>query len=160
MKNLLMLIILILPGFANSAKLQLLYDTGNSNLIKYQKDPKIKLERPDPIKFLASQFPVVSKKWKLGEFESKRIHFKEMKSPIFVIGCDDTSLRWVEHRRKLIENKRVLGFVINCNSFDDYNSLKAAIYPIVVQPINFDSLADYLKHDQYPAYIHQTAIEQ
>lgn len=160
MKLLMTIVLFMFSVGTNAAKLKVLYDTGDSSLVKYHRDPKIKLERPDPIEFLANNFPVVSKKWRVGEFKSKRISFPEMKTPIFIIGCDDDSLNWVEYRKELIQKKRVLGFVVNCKTFEDYNELKAAVYPIVVQPISLDVLSEHLQHGLYPAYIHQTAIEQ
>lgn len=158
--KLFILILIFLSPMSNAKKLILLYDTGNSTVFNKGLDSKIRIEMPDPISVMDSRFPVESKLWELAEFQSIHINFPEMQSPVFLVGCDDISLGWIEHRRELFEKNRALGFVINCPNADDYNNFKANIYPIVVQPGNMDKLATHLKHYQYPAYIHSKAIEQ
>jgi len=155
-----LVVVLFLSPLTNAKKLILLYDTGKSTVFNKGMDPKIRLEMPDPIKMMESRFPIESKLWELAEFDSINIKFPEMRSPVFLVGCDDISLGWVQHRKDLFEKNRALGFVINCPSADDYNAFKAAIYPVVVQPSNMDKLATHLKHNKYPAYIHSRAIEQ
>lgn len=149
-----------LSFLANAKELILLYDTGKSTVFNKGVDKNIRLERPDPIKVLESRFPIESKLWFLSQFDSISIKFPEMRSPVFLVGCDDTSLGWVQHRSKLFEKNKALGFVINCPTYDDYTAFKAAIYPIVIQAANMDKLATHLKHNKYPAYIHNRAIEQ
>ncbi|MET1256941.1 PFL_4695 family integrating conjugative element protein [Aliikangiella maris] len=160
MKSLIFFLLLITSFVTQAQKLTVLYDTGKATLYNKNSDSDIRLERPDPIKVLESQFPIRSKLWSVEYFKSKKVNFPNMRSPIFLIGCDDTSLAWIQHRKEFIAENRILGFVINCKSYEDYNELKAAIYPIVVQPANLDKLATHLNHSKYPAYIHKEAIEQ
>jgi len=151
---------LFLSSLVNAKELILLYDTGQSTVFNKGADKNIRLERPDPVKVLESRFPIVSKLWVLSQFNSINIKFPEMRSPVFLVGCDDMSLGWVQYRSELFEKNRALGFVINCPTYDDYTAFKAAIYPLVVQAVNMDKLATHLKHNKYPAYIHSRAIEQ
>lgn len=150
----------ILPLEGKAKKLILLYDTGGSTVFNKGMDSNIRLEQQDPIKVLKSRFPIESNLWSLGEFDSINIKFPEMQSPVFLVGCDDLSLSWVQHRGDFFIKNRALGFVINCPSYDDYTAFKAAIYPIITQAANMDKLATHLKHNKYPAYIHSRAIEQ
>ena len=152
---------LFLTSFsAISAELKLLYDTGKATVFNKTDISDIKMTYPDPIEVLKSRFPIESKLWTLATFESKEIQFPEMRSPIFLVGCEETSLNWVTARKALLENQRSLGFVINCPSFEDYEAFKEAIQPIVVQAANLDQLVEVLHHNKYPAYIHSKAIEQ
>ena len=155
-----LLAVLFMSPLIHSKELILLYDTGNSTVFNKGVDPKIRLERPDPIKVLESRFPIVSSLWSLASFDSVRVQFPEMRSPVFLVGCEDMSLGWVQHRKELFEKNRALGFVINCPTYEDYKAFKAAVYPIVVQAANMDKLGEHLKHYKYPAYIHSRAIEQ
>ncbi len=155
-----LIVAIFLTPFISAKELILLYDTGESTVFNKGADPKLRLERSDPIKVLESRFPIESKLWSLGQFDSIKIKFPEMRSPVFMVGCDDTSLGWVQHRSKLFIKNRALGFVINCPTHDDYTAFKAAIYPIIVQAANMDKMATHLKHNKYPAYIHSRAIEQ
>lgn len=152
--------VLFLSSLVNAKELILLYDTGKSTVFNKGMDKNIRLERPDPVKVLESMFPIESTLWILSQFNAIKIKFPEMRSPIFLVGCDELSLGWVQHRSTLFEKNRALGFVINCPTYDDYTAFKAAIYPLVVQAANMDKLASHLKHNKYPAYIHSRAIEQ
>lgn len=143
-----------------SEELILLYDGGNSTLINKGKDPKMLIERADPIKVLESTFPLDSELWELGTFNSKEIHFPEMRSPVFIVGCDEISLSWVLQRRALIEEKRAIGFVVDCPSMNEFKLFKSSIYPIIVQAVKMDKLVGHIKHSLYPAYLHSRAIEQ
>lgn len=160
MKLVIFLLYALISCSLNAKDLIRLYDTGNATLFNKNSDPNLHIKNVDPIKVLSSQFPIESKLWELSEFKSKKVNLREMRSPIFLVGCDDSSLSWINYRRSLLEQNRVLGFVINCPSYEDYNTFKAAIYPIVVQAANMDKLAEHLNHNLYPAYIHNQAIEQ
>lgn len=143
-----------------SEELILLYDGGNSTLINKGKDPKMMLERADPVTVMASAFPIKTSAWSLGTFSSKEISLPEMKSPIFFVGCDDVSSRWVVQRSALIEERRALGFVVDCPSIEQFKLFKANIYPIIVQAANMDKIVSHIGHGIYPAYVHSRAIEQ
>ena len=115
---------------------------------------------PDPIKVLASRFPIKSKAWTLATFKSKEVKFPEIRTPIFIVGCEQISLNWVNYRKELLQSERSLGFVVDCPSFEDYEAFKEAVQPIVVQAANLDQLVEVLHHNKYPSYIHSRAIEQ
>lgn len=151
---------ILFPLYCSAINLQVLYDTGTAENLAENVNENLTVESVDPIEVERSRFPIVSAKWKQGEFKSKKVNFPNVRSPIFIVACDLTSRKWMEYRKNIITKKRILGFVVNCKSYEEYSRFKASIYPIVVQAVNLDILADHLNHGIYPAYIHANAIEQ
>ncbi|RBW47280.1 hypothetical protein DS885_03800 [Psychromonas sp. B3M02] len=163
MKNIIFFLFSLI-SFQSLSNTTVLYDTGKAtnikNPFKVDSSSNIRVANSDPIEVLSSQFPIISDQWELATFSSKAINFPDMVSPIFIVGCDPQSLDWVNFRKPLIEDKKALGFVVNCPSYDDYYTFKSAIYPIVVQAASLNKLTEILSHNKYPAYIHSRAIEQ
>ncbi len=120
-------------------------------------NPTNQLSNSNPFDF---GFPVVSKNWSLGTFTRRAVGLRGLPHPFFVVGCDQTSLDWIDRRREALETIKALGFVIQCSDRSTMTRLQEISYPIVLQPMVADSMGQKIGHWIYPALITRGSIEQ
>lgn len=145
---------------ATAGPLATVYDSGRTQSIQnYLPEPEPSPAPPtlSPREF---GFPIHSAKWTPGNFERSRINFEPLKKPFFVVGCDDISRSWLTRRKDALQSLDAIGFVIRCSSRQDYEVLAKHAFPLLLQPMEADAVADKLKHSIYPALISSQAIEQ
>ncbi len=172
MKSFSLISVIILLGCAAAKAaqpLEIIYDSGQSlPVAPYMSDdqsnpqqspvlPTEQLSTYNPFDF---GFPVISKNWHKGTFTRKAVGLRGLPHPFFVVGCDQESLDWIEHRREALEAIKALGFVIQCNDRNTMTKLQEISYPIVLQPMEADGMGTKIGHFTYPALITKRSIEQ
>lgn len=105
-------------------------------------------------------FPIRSKKWKVGAFERKVIEENDLPTSFFVVGCNQESRDWLDDRKADLLSLSVLGFVIQCESRQSLDELKAYAEPLRLFHMDADIVGARLDHYTYPALITRQTIEQ
>ncbi|KTC66355.1 integrating conjugative element protein, PFL_4695 family (plasmid) [Legionella adelaidensis] len=78
---------------------------------------------------------------------------------IFVIGVDDTSLKWLATNQERLQAMQAIGFVTNVNDLEKIIALQEK-YQLPLLPVNVDPLLSYIQVQHYPLIIAGGAVWQ
>lgn len=109
-----------------------------------------------------AHFPVVSKSLSVGLVEpdeAETIKYQVAMRPIFIIGYDPISIKWLQQNQQLLSEKKAIGLVVNVNSQDEMNELQAiAGDSVMMQPTPGDNFAKELNIRHYPFYMDNQGV--
>lgn len=80
--------------------------------------------------------------------------------PLFLIGDDDLSHRWLEARLSVLQQLGATGLVVNVESVAAWRALEARTPGLTLSPVSGDDLARRLGLAHYPVLITAERIEQ
>jgi len=80
--------------------------------------------------------------------------------PFFVVGDDELSQAWLRRNAALLLERGAVGLVVNVETLDALNHLRALAPDVPLSPVSGDDLAERLGLRHYPALITATGIEQ
>lgn len=80
--------------------------------------------------------------------------------PMFIVGDDPDSARWLSTSADLLRRLRAVGFVVNVENADRLRGLRNAAPGIQLVPAVIDDFASSIGLTHYPALITSTGIEQ
>jgi integrating conjugative element protein (TIGR03765 family) len=96
--------------------------------------------------------PVEAQSLSVGVFEVQRRR-TSVSQPFFLVGCDDTSLQWLEENRERLVALHAFGLVIEAPDVESYRRLAAAAEGLVIRPVAGDLLAKHLGIRHYPVLV-------
>lgn len=107
----------------------------------------------------ADFLPVRSRRMSPGHVAPQTLNLPGL-SPIFIVGDDPDSARWLSTSADLLRRLRAVGFVVNVETDDRLRRLRAAAPGIQLVPAVIDNFATSIGLTHYPALITPTGIEQ
>lgn len=142
--------------------LTVIYDSGNtlplSNYVNRQTKPKTQPLISGTANF--SVLPVRTPSMHPGRVESRKITFPYLQLPLFIVGSDDLSKRWLQENRAQLKALQAVGMLVQAETERDLNDIKAIADGLWISPASGESIAASLDLHRYPVLISKTGIEQ
>ena len=107
----------------------------------------------------ADMLPVRSTQLTPGQVSPRVIHAPGL-SPMFIIGDDPHSHRWLSQRAAFLQEINAVGLVVNVESAPALEALRRLVPGLRLSPVSGDDLAHRLNLRHYPVVITATGIEQ
>lgn len=108
---------------------------------------------PDLPPVTIEQFlPVQSRTLTVGDFETEH-RSTGVAQPFFIIGCDETSLEWLENNRARLREIRAFGLVVEAPDVRSYERLESVAEGLIIRPVVGDLIAEHLGLSRYPALV-------
>ncbi len=150
----------------HAANLIVVEDKGGVSALPYYRSlnpepdalaPETPMSRPDAS--AAQGLPVRTTRMSPGKVEGRTINAPGMQ-PLFLIGDDETSRRWLLTHSTALEQMQAVGLVVNVDSKERLDAIRSLVPNLLVSPASGDELAQRLGLNHYPVLITPTAIEQ
>ncbi|HFV9292194.1 integrating conjugative element protein [Serratia fonticola] len=106
-----------------------------------------------------SMLPVRSRVLTPGAVNVRNVELPGM-TPLFLIGDDDLSHRWLAARLSVLQQLGATGLVVNVESVGAWRALQARAPGLTLSPVSGDDLARRLGLTHYPVLITAERIEQ
>ncbi|RMM24814.1 integrating conjugative element protein [Pseudomonas syringae group genomosp. 3] len=111
----------------------------------------------DPVP--AQGLPVRTTRMTPGTVQGRIINAPGLQ-PLFLIGDDETSRRWLQVRGVMLEQMQAVGLVVNVATPERLAVVRSWLPNTLVSPASGDDLSQRLGLNHYPVLITPTAIEQ
>lgn len=165
--NLFALLTLSILSSASLAELKVIADLGGESAVRFYEpiqpvhsDDAPKHPNAVPAQITEDQLlPVISHKWSVGRVQSKPLNLPGA-LPMFLIGADDISRKWIHQNRDRLVKMHAIGLVINVNTVDEMNELRQIIPELTLMPSPADTLAERLGIYHYPILLTSEGISQ
>ncbi|MCD5975308.1 integrating conjugative element protein [Pseudomonas quasicaspiana] len=108
---------------------------------------------------VAQGLPIRTTRMTPGSVQGRVINAPGLQ-PLFLIGDDETSHRWILERDALLEQMQAVGLVVNVATPERLAVVKSWLPNTLVSPASGDDLSQRLGLNHYPVLITPTAIEQ
>jgi len=144
-------------------------DRGGEPINKYIPSNKDSVQRMKEVykqrsstRLVNAHFPVVSKTLSVGpvgEEEAKDIKYQVASRPLFIIGYDPVSIKWLKENKDLLAEKSAIGMVVNNQTPEQMEELQSIVgSKVMMQPTPGDRLAEHLKIRHYPFYLDNQGV--
>lgn len=114
---------------------------------------------PPAIPLEKAVFPVVSSRLHPGTVTSRSLSLPGM-SPLFILGDDPLSARWLAEKRGQLKSLNAIGLVVNIASREKFEVLQRQVGGLTLLPVSGDDLAQRLQLDTYPLLITDAGLSQ
>lgn len=104
--------------------------------------------------------PVHSQLLTPGIVHPRIIDRPSLDHPVFIVGYDKLSIKWIEHNREQLKQHRATGIAVNVENQAQLRELRQAASGLELSPVAGDKIAKQLELDHYPALISRKRIEQ
>ncbi|KEZ76697.1 integrating conjugative element protein [Salinisphaera hydrothermalis] len=108
----------------------------------------------------ADMLPVASDRLTPGHVEPRKLSMPASMTPFFIIGAGPLSLRWLKQRGQRLHQLHAVGLVVNVQSVDQLQQLRAAGNGLVMRPVAGDDIAARLHLSHYPVLVTPQGIQQ
>lgn len=161
------------PAFASSPyppKLVVVQDRGGMPAQHYFEEAGLTPQVPDmpavseapPVPGPVTEevmLPVRSTRLSPGPVASRAVQAPGL-TPLFIVGDDALSRQWLVSRASALRQINAVGLVVNVQSLQRLNALRALVPGLMLTPVNGDDMGERLGLEHYPVLITATAIEQ
>ncbi|OMQ19575.1 integrating conjugative element protein [Serratia oryzae] len=161
--RLLILGLLSAPAYA---ELRVIADLGGTSTAAYfeginnQGATVAPSSEPSPLSLSAATgLPVSTPELTPGNVEARALSLPGMR-PLFLIGDDDLSRRWLAMRRDALVQLNAVGLVVNVASEAALNDLKKHADGLELLPVSGSDLAKRLGLSHYPLLLTEKGLEQ
>lgn len=104
-------------------------------------------------------FPVISSRLQPGVVTSRPLSLPGM-TPLFLIGDDPLSDRWLAQQLPVLKSLNASGLVVNVATAENLEKLREQADGLILLPVSGDDLAARLQLDAYPVLITDTELSQ
>ncbi|HAT6801819.1 TPA: integrating conjugative element protein [Citrobacter freundii] len=104
-------------------------------------------------------FPVVSSRLHPGAVAPRSLSLPGM-TPLFILGDDPLSLRWLAQHREKLKSLNATGLVVNVASEERLEILRRGGNGLTLLPAGGDDLAQRLQLNAYPVLITDSELSQ
>jgi integrating conjugative element protein (TIGR03765 family) len=115
--------------------------------------------RPSPKRGEAAMLPVRSLKLSPGNPPRRALQTQGWSRPVFLVGDDETSHRWLKANGARLKAMGAVGLVVQVETAKALARLRARIPGVPLSPVSGDDLAERLGISHYPVLISATGIE-
>lgn len=113
-------------------------------------------------KLVNSHFPVVTTSMSVGrvtEDEARDVRYQMAMTPMFIIGYDPVSIKWLTSNKELLKEKKAIGLVVNIQTKEQMEELQSIVGDgVLMQPTPGDRLAEHIKIRHYPFYMDNQGV--
>ncbi|MDO8828242.1 integrating conjugative element protein [Methylophaga sp.] len=154
------LLILLLPVLSAGAPV-IIYDSGRTTPLPDQPDT-VQVQTPVTADFSVhlEPLPVTSPTLSPGKVEARSLDRRYLERPVFMVGADGLSLRWLAVHQARLKQHQAIGIAVNVDTAEHLQQLQQAAGGLVIYPLAGDALAEQLDLTHYPVLISPTRIEQ
>lgn len=155
-------------SFTTQAELTVVADLGGESTAAYfegiNNQAKGEVPQAEPGAFSAllttvKVLPVTTPELTPGKVEPRALELPEMR-PMFLIGDDDLSRRWLSLRRDVLGQLNAVGLVVNIANEGALNDLKKRADGLELLPVSGSDLAKRLGLTHYPVLLTEKGLEQ
>ena len=152
-------ILLLHVTMANN-KLTVLHDYGNTTPLVIQVTP-IKHSSPQQaLSSIGDIYRVSTPKMTVGKIEPHKIQsIKGFSQPVFVVGCDRTSKKWLRFYAHRLKQLHAVGYVVNCSGKLAFLKLKGDL-DLPLMTVNGAGIYQRFKFSHYPFLITSDYLSQ
>lgn len=147
-----------------SAELTVIYDSGNTKPTGTYLKGRIRPEASRPVPNLenlpAARYPVTTEKLSPGPVEPKPVALPPGFRPLFIIGDDELSRRWLSMHRERLLNMRAAGIVAQVESEAGFERLQGEYPKLRLMALPADGIAAHLPVKHYPVLITADGVSQ
>ncbi|WP_353980887.1 integrating conjugative element protein [Salinicola endophyticus] len=104
--------------------------------------------------------PIASARLTPGHVQPRQLHLPGGFTPIFLVGDDDLSRRWLAQRGDVLRKAHAVGLVVQVETEAGLQALRQAAEGLELRPVSGDGLAQRLGLHHYPVLISERGIEQ
>ncbi|KGS12212.1 MULTISPECIES: integrating conjugative element protein [Pseudomonas syringae group] len=149
-----------------AAELTVVEDKGGGSALPYYRslnpEPSSSVQNDlssqlDPVP--AQGLPVLTTRMTPGAVQGRIINAPGLQ-PLFLIGDDETSRRWLQERGAVLKQMQAVGLVVNVATQERLAVVRSWLPDALVSPASGDELSQRLGLNHYPVLITPTAIEQ
>lgn len=162
--------LMMLFSLPSSAALTVVADLGGESTAPLLEAiaPEPEMPAPDapaapssapPVPLREAIFPVVSARLHPGMVTARSLSLPGM-TPLFLIGDDTPSLRWLSQHHDVLKSLNATGLVVNVTSQTRFEVLQQQADGLILLPASGDDLAQRLQLDAYPVLITDTGLSQ
>ena len=123
------------------------------NELRSEPTPKAK---PSITKLATPSTPEMS----LGRVSKRNVSLPYLPSPMFLIGADNTSLKWLSRHKPALIKAGAVGLIVNAKSPQELQKAMRVAKGLQVSPASGSDLAKQFKLQHYPVLITKTQIAQ
>jgi integrating conjugative element protein (TIGR03765 family) len=146
--------------------LTVIYDSGNTRPIA----PYIKINGSTAKKFpstsipnkknVAIHYPVTTPSMQPGVVESRAMTISHFQTPLFILGSDDFSKKWLESRARELNALGAIGLLVEVKSQAEFSEIRGLAKGLRIVPVSGEAIAQQLDLTRYPVLISKNGIEQ
>lgn len=142
------------------ADMDILHDSGrtkpSSAYLESLKSGPVERKRPSVAKMAMPHTPEMS----LGRVQPRKVKLDYLPSPMFLIGADQTSLRWLSNHKASLKKAGAVGLIVNADSHQQLQKAIQVTQGLQVSPASGSDLAKQFKLRHYPVLITKKQIAQ
>lgn len=147
------------------AEPEIIYDSGNTRPTGiHLKEHRIQLSEmpqpPDIENLSIAKYPVTTTKLSVGPVESREVKLPPAFHPVFIVGCDEVSRRWLKIKHDRLLELRAVGLLVEVNSQRDLQELQTQFPRLLFMPMSVDRIAEQMPVKHYPVLITPDRVKQ
>jgi len=135
------------------------FDAINANAGEFTPPETLAPSAPPSAVSIASALPVRTPELTPGQVSSRALNLSGM-PPIFIVGDDDMSRKWLTLRAADLKRLGATGFVVNVSDKSGLVSLNSLVPGIEMAPASGSDLARRLQFSHYPLLITEKGMVQ
>lgn len=108
----------------------------------------------------ADMLPVASDRLSVGRVAPRELDLPPSMTPVFLVGADPESTRWLQQRGSTLRALGAVGLVINVENAVELQALRQQASGLILYPVSGDDLARRLGLTHYPVLITSSRLEQ
>jgi integrating conjugative element protein (TIGR03765 family) len=105
-------------------------------------------------------YPVVTPELSPNTVTPRATHYPQLQQPLFVVGYDALSIRWLKIVHTTLLQHQAVGLVVNVDTAQQFAAIQAAVPGLEMYPGSGSQLAKEIDLHHYPVLISTTRIEQ
>ena len=162
MQRLILVVLLCFTQVGHGAP-PVIYDSGMTQSLKgylvhvKQPNPPFAKQPKGP---MPSVYPVVTPELSPNTVTSRAIDYPQLEQPLFIVGYDSLSVRWLKTFYNTLLQHKAVGLVVNVANADQLAAIQAVVPGLQLYPGPGSQLAQAIGLKHYPALISQSRIEQ
>ncbi len=158
-------LVLGITSFSVQAELTVVADLGGQSTATYfeginnQGREVVPQVGPEPLSApVMTILPVTTPELTPGKVEARMLSLSGIR-PMFLIGDDDLSRRWLSQRRDVLGQLNAVGLVVNVANEGGLNDLKKHADGLELLPVSGSDLAKRLGLTHYPVLLTEKGLE-
>lgn len=138
-----------------------IFDSGRTTRLPHQPQP-LYVQTPVSANFdvQIAPLPVKTPSLSPGKVASRTIDRPYLDHPLFIVGADPLSMRWLLLHQAQLKQLKAIGLAVNVETQAQLQQLQNAAGGLAIHPLAGDAIAAQLALAHYPVLITSTWIEQ
>lgn len=115
---------------------------------------------PVPDRITLAIFPIKSAVLTPGTVTSMPMSLRSLSKPIFIVGRDELSQKWLQQNIKQLTALHAIGFLVRAENETDFKTMQSLAGGLSLLPINADAFAAQWNLKHYPVLVTAQGIRQ